>query len=405
MWNGKQATGLRSTLAAVIRGEQIAARACEDSGCDVSELVQHAIREGCAGLLLRAVEAGGEEFDKAAMRSLRRAASLDGANALRVLHASQRVIAVLNGAGVPALVLKGVSLHAMVYDRPDLRPVSDLDLLVRPEKAERAAATLVALGCHRGMDLIHPEFFPRYYYEAEFLSPPPENLRIDLHVRPFRPPRYARLMPDDAMWKGADSVGRGDGRMLAPSPERMLIHLAAHAAFHGCSRLIWLYDLKAFLAVHGDRMDWELFLRLAGEWKLAGAVRSGIDEAESLFGGLVPARVRAALNEVSVSWADRLVLRSAPCEAGSPLRSVLVHLLTTPGTRWKLGYALVHVVPSREHLREAYSGRHFGWTFVAQLLRLMRHLRRLVQSLATLPRRWAVPALAKQGGGVRQADR
>ncbi len=59
-----------------------------------------------------------------------------------------------NEADVPVMLLKGAALNLTVYPRPDLRPMSDLDLLVRPGDAERALSLLKGHGCRRGLELV-----------------------------------------------------------------------------------------------------------------------------------------------------------------------------------------------------------------------------------------------------------
>ena len=121
--------------------------------------------------------------------------------------------------------------------------MSDVDLLIRADTVDRAFAALEGCGCKRGFELLRDDFFPRYHYEVEFHTTSARPLRLDLHVRPLRPLRIARLMPDDALWKGARRVNVDDAYAFVPAPEAMLVHLCAHAAYHGCSRLLWLYDI------------------------------------------------------------------------------------------------------------------------------------------------------------------
>lgn len=378
---GRGAMTPRLALGRVLTGELEPSGAFAAAGLSPEAFIDRAMGEGCAGLLLQAMEGSACEWKRSVMDVLRGAVNRDAARVLRTLHASERILAGMAASGVDVLVLKGVALHATVYSSPGLRPLTDLDLLVRPKDVPRAVAVLTGLGCQRGMDLIRADFFPTYYYETEFLSPPPAHLRIDLHVQPLRPPRYARLMPVEAMWEDSQRVTLGRAPLLIPSPERMLIHLAAHAAFHGCSRLIWLHDLRAQAACYARSLDWSRFVERTCAWRLTAAVRSAFDAAEHFLGPILPEPIRDDLHRRSAGWADRVVLRSAPREAGSPLRTVLVHLLTTPGLRWKWGYALAHLLPSTEHLRQSYARRHFGWTTVAHANRLLRHAQALIKVL------------------------
>src|SRR5262245_49685711 len=54
--------------------------------------------------------------------------------------------ACLDRAGVPFIVHKGGALAPLVYDRPEERPMVDVDVLIRPGDWERTRGALVAGG-------------------------------------------------------------------------------------------------------------------------------------------------------------------------------------------------------------------------------------------------------------------
>jgi len=61
-------------------------------------------------------------------------------------HALGEIDAVLDGAGIQYVVIKGAASRMLLYDNPALRACHDLDLLVRPEDRVRAATALVDAG-------------------------------------------------------------------------------------------------------------------------------------------------------------------------------------------------------------------------------------------------------------------
>lgn len=52
----------------------------------------------------------------------------------------------LDAHGIDVLVLKGAALAHLIYDPPGLRPMSDVDLLVAPDRLQDAAGVLLELG-------------------------------------------------------------------------------------------------------------------------------------------------------------------------------------------------------------------------------------------------------------------
>lgn len=286
---------------------------------------------------------------------------------LRVL---ERVAMRFNAAGIDVMVLKGAALNLTVFRQPDERPMGDLDLMVRPEQVHDAIALLEELGCRPGRPQVRGDFFPRFYYEREFVFGGTYPVVIDLHVRPFRPLRYARKIPAEAFWSEAVELQVGAGWVLAPSFEDMLIHLAAHSAVHANERRMWLADIARWSSEWQETMDWDRFLAHVQVWGLALPVRDAIGKTEETLGPVCPATVRGRLSAMPVSWRDRLALRQAPRDSDHPAAHVLTNALCTPGVLFVLSYLRAVLLPDRGHMGEWYDRRHFGWLPVSYLLRV-----------------------------------
>lgn len=357
----------------------LGARGPEPAGFPTTEaawtrLAQQAVREGLPGLLDEAITKHDLHPPPTFINFIRHHATIMAGMRLTMMNRLEPLLAALSADGIDVMLLKGAALNLTVYDRPDLRPMTDVDLLVKPEYACRAVQTLLEHGCRRGADLVREDFFPKYYYETELLTHDEQPLRIDLHARPLRPLRLAITMPSDALWQDAQSVRVGDASAQIPGPEDMFIHLAAHAAYHGFSRLLWLYDLRRLTETVGDRMKWSVVVDRAKKWKIILPVSCAVEKVESLWGPICPRDIREQLATMRVNWRDRLTLKQAPRDARSPLAHVAVSVLCTPGLRFKLGYVAAQLWPGDAHLGENYPYRHFGWTLCARARRPFRAL-------------------------------
>jgi len=337
-----------------------------------------ACEAGLAGLILESARAHHLSLPHDADATLTRRATGTAAHNLSALAELERLLRAFNREGLEVVLLKGAALNLSTYDRPDLRPMSDVDLLIAPVDAEAVFGLLRREGCRRGFDLLRDDFFPRYHYEVEYLTDGPCPLRIDLHARPLRPLRVSQTLADDAFQRRARRVQVGQVTALVPAPEVMLIHLAAHAAFHGCARLLWLYDIHRFARTSPEPIDWGLLVESAGRWRLSHAVVEGLERAAQMLGPVAPPEVLDRLRANRITWRDRLTLRAAPHDAWSPIAHVAVNLLCTPGVRFKLGYLAALLLPGRSHLAGIYPYRHPGWVPCAHLWRVVRSLGRMV---------------------------
>lgn len=329
-------------------------------------------RHGLAGLVLAHGESRETAIPSWVRAILRDSSARVAAENLYRMHELERVLLAFNENDLLVMLLKGAALQLTVYPDADLRPMSDVDLLVQPCDARRALKLLDDLGCRRGTSLIRDDFFPKYHYEVEVIVPSVRPMRIDLHARPLRPLRLTRIIPDNAIWNGACEVRLGTATALIPRPEYNFIHLAAHAAYHGCSRLIWLYDIKRVVEVFGDKMDWDLVVARCREWRLSLAVRNALAQAAATFGPVCPAAILEELSRHHASWCDRLALYHAPRDGGSPIGHVVCNLFCTPGLGFRLGYLTALLLPSRDHLAGLYKRRHSGWLHCAHVWRIAR---------------------------------
>ncbi len=335
-------------LIRVLRGE--AARAApplrEDGAW--AELARRAAREGLAGLVIEALAKAGEQAPDEASRVLSGAARRTEVDNRRLGRHILRVAEALAAARVPLMLLKGAALQQLVYGRAELRPMSDVDLLVRESDAARAGEVLERIGYARTQFFRDRSFFPRFYYETHYQCGEKSPCLIDLHVRPWRPMRYARTVPADALWARAKTVRIGNAEAYVPCDDHLLIHLAVHAAVHGCGRLLWLADIARVMRERSRRIDWHRTVETAIRWRVALPMRRALEAVERTCGAGAPEHVMAALRRATTSWRDRLALWHAPRDAAHPLRHVLVNVLTTPGARYRLAYAKALVRPERD---------------------------------------------------------
>ncbi len=331
---------------------------------------------GLCGLLAERIRADGIPAPSDVLAQLDREAAHVASRNRRMHEDVERLARACEAAGVKIMLLKGAALLHSVYDDPGCRPMSDIDILISPGDTQRFDRVAREAGFDRGQCHVCDDFFPDYYYEREYLARGSNRTRVDLHVRPWRPLRYSRIVPGRALWRRARSVSIGRSRAFTPSPEDMLIHLCCHAAFHGAGRPLWLIDIHRFLARYADFLDWEYVVETLASWRLTHAWRFALVRCESIFGPVLPDPVRERLLRARCGWRDRLALWQAPRDAHGPLARLAVDMACTPGLRFRLAYLHRVLLPDSRHLGELYPARHVGWQACALGVRFQRWLSR-----------------------------
>ena len=140
--------------------------------------------------------------------------SVDAMRNIRVMHLLERIASGFNEAGIELMVLSGAAMTLLLDLEPGGRPIRGLDLMVRPETFHAATRLLEDLGSLRDEVVFREDLYPKYHHAMQFTAGRLAPVLVTLHARPFRPLRYARLVPDDA------STRFGPGIVPNRSPTR-----------------------------------------------------------------------------------------------------------------------------------------------------------------------------------------
>ena len=373
----------REVLAAVLCADAMSADLRHQlESVDPGSLGRSVLKARVGGLFIQACTRLGIEIEPQFENELQLQATLTAASTVAIVRAFANVATRLHEAQLPFLVLKGAALSGWIYHRPDLRPMTDVDILIHASDVAAVDQVLRDSGCRSGRDLVSENFFPRYYHEREYAIPGPPICRLELHAHLLRPLRYISTVPPEAMWDQPAVIELNGVEVSCPSAENMLIHLAAHSAVHGNPRLLWLYDIHHFVREERRGIDFASVEQKACRWGLAAAVHSGLASAARLFDDEFLLDVCRRFRRSS-TWRDRLVLWQAPRDTRHPLAHVLTNLLTTPNLLLGAGYLGSILLPDQAHMRGIYPWRHPGWLACAHGWRFLRPAARPVGRLIT----------------------
>jgi len=192
---------------------------------------------------------------------LRRAYAQTLVNNRRMLTALGALLDELAARGVEALALKGPALARRLYGEPALRPMRDLDLLVRRPDVPLACDALRRLGYAPPAGSGRPTGFNAQTHavvEYERADGP----KIEVHWELFGSAAYRRALPAAEAWRRAGRIqiaGR-PARYLDTADE--LRYLSVHAAAeHHLERLIWSVDIAELAGALPGPWDWGGFVR------------------------------------------------------------------------------------------------------------------------------------------------
>lgn len=204
--------------------------------------------------------------------------------------------------GIDAVPFKGLALLTDLYGRYPVRPMTDMDILVKEELLEKAEGILEKHGYSKHLGKGSYSYWREHNLNIPFLKNR-ENWLLELHfavdLKRSRP-----ILPE--MWKRIRAV-RQDGREINMlSPEDTLFSLALHQRRFGSPLCLKnTLDISLLLRRHKIDFDWDYVCREAGMGLMHTTVFFALRQAELFTGCTVPARVMKDLRVPS--WKRMLI--------------------------------------------------------------------------------------------------
>ena len=354
-----------ATLLALLRGEPTAVA----DPARWQEVLQAARQHGVAPLLFARLRKAGlastlpvdllaslhGEYLRAAASGLRRSRVVGG------------VLERLRCAGISAIPLKGAYLARHVYANLALRPMCDLDLLVRESDLERAGEALAAAG-----------YTPKEHERAAFAggahltwARAAGGLPVELHWTLIPADQGVRI-DVEGLWERAQPCDIDGVTVLALSPEDLVLHLCLHLAGHRfATGLRPLCDIaetaRHFLPV----LDWQGLGQRALGWGVGRCAHTALTLAADLLGAPVPDRVLAAIGAGGADPQKLELAEDAVLAAGRgggealPGSSRVVRLLLEGGAASRLVLLWRTLVPSRARMAVIYPVPADSWRVLA----------------------------------------
>jgi len=284
-------------------------------------------------------------------------------------------------AGVAAIALKGAALHALGLYQAGDRPMSDIDLLVRPADAEAACRMLVSLNYRESCETWKERVFTPTddHTSGELGEHSNNNVKIELHERicemlPLRITDVSELVFPPQPQPGLNAY---------PSRASLMAHLLLHAAgamAFQALRLLHLHDI-AGLSSRMTEEDWDAVLESRRQVGRLWWAYPPLQLTSRYYPCKIPGRVLEAL-------ADDCPYLLARASRRQTLYDVSFSYLWVdafPGIVWSrsvreiLVYAASRVSPGSKHIAlrehvaktEAWASRS-QWSHLSQGRRILR---------------------------------
>jgi hypothetical protein len=270
-------------------------------GHGIAPLVYHSLLEGDAVGLIPA----------AAAQQLRSSYYANAARNSLLYDDLRKLLLAFTQEKIAVIVLKGAALAETVYPHRALRPMSDIDLLVRKEQLRKVESKLPNMGYVFDGYGKTREFYLEHRYHWVFAKRSDVSVEIHWHIKRPEGPFSIDI---DGLWQRAQRTKIAGVEALVLSPENLVLYLCQHLWKHKLLGGIRpLCDISEAIRYYADGIDWTILINTSSKWKMNPCSYLGLSLARELLGAPIPEHVLKDLEPVNfkaetISWAsDRML--------------------------------------------------------------------------------------------------
>jgi hypothetical protein len=278
-----------------------------------------------------------------------------------------KILMAFKKAGIDTVVLKGAFLAEEIYKNIGLRPMSDIDLLVKEEDLQK---TKIELSKMKYSAYVYPtkthEKFQTVYSEELPFTHQDKNIYVEIHWD--IQPRYAPYMIDiNKFWSNTKIVQIAGVEVLTFAPEDLLQHLCLHLDKHinysgapPATPLRNYCDIVEVINYYKDTINWNYLLQSSKNYGIEEPIFQILFIAKEYFGTLVPENILNELESIKsdISFEEifnGLTKNNSNKKYQCLEMNYLLNLKTVNGIWNKLHIMMGDIFPSKEYMMYRYS--------------------------------------------------
>ncbi len=229
---------------------------------------------------------GGELFPKHFLEKLKLEYIITSIANSKIYDTLSEIGNAFNKAGIPFILLKGSHLAQFVYQDIGLRPMGDIDILVKKEDLQKAEELLHQTGYRYLKKTLHCQHLPP-------LSRPDGIKALEVHWSIMKP-IWPFKIDIEGLWERAKTVTINTSKVMIFSPEDVLLCLSLHTIYQHDLRTFGIgpYCDVAAIINHGNReLDWNKLQTRAHEWGIEKYLHLILHLSHEILGINIPDKI------------------------------------------------------------------------------------------------------------------
>ncbi len=225
----------------------------------------------------------------------------NSARNMRIFFCLKKILEAFQAENIPVIALKGAHLAHTVYPNVSVREMSDIDLMVPPDKPKKADRVLQDMGyipdspCDIDFEMTH------YHHLPQYNQPGCPAIEVHWAITEPRPPYCFDITE---FWQHTEQFQIGGIDVQGLSPELLLVHICTHISHHHGfinSGLRGYCDIAEVLDRHGATLNWQLFEDVTIRSGVKRGVFLSLFLAKELLGAKVPGETLKTLEPSTMS--------------------------------------------------------------------------------------------------------
>ena len=217
------------------------------------------------------------------------------------------ILNVFNELGIDVVVLKGAFLAEVIYKNIGLRPMCDIDLLIKIEDLQRAKMGMAKLGyLHIFPSKLHENWCTTWSEELQFADKT-KKFSIELHWD-IQPVQSHFKIDINKLWENVKPVKINGIESLMLAPEDNLLHLCLHLDKHlsfstapPATPLRDYCGIAEVISHYKETINWSYMLQISRNYGIEEPIYQGLSVASRCFGAFVPTDVLRELKSAESS--------------------------------------------------------------------------------------------------------
>lgn len=219
----------------------------------------------------------------------------------QLLHENTIILRELKKSGIDTLVFKGAPLAILHYKNIALRPMNDVDVLVKKKDVHKSIDFFTKRGWIP--QLMPIKDYLKYHNGVGFADR--DGNEFDIHWHPLVESIWEEDHND--FWDNSVPLTINGFETRAFSATDLLLHTIIHGIKWNLEPPVrWIADSYYLINYSGDQIDWDRFIYLAKKYNLGLKIKKSIGYLSDVFQVKIPESTVSRINEINISKIDRI---------------------------------------------------------------------------------------------------